>query len=154
MESTLHWCSCKEMCFEFLFENFQIWFLLWLCWVVSSKGLGHRCWMICWWSFAFLCLGLLEELSCFLIWGQDNLLFSLVLDSGGILVLVRCDIYGRECIFCNLSFVLLVTSIGSWGILLVLSLAFVLRISLGAVFWTFCIILILDDGSSASIEFA
>ena len=120
MESTLHWCSCKEMCFEFLFENFQIWFLLWLCWVVSSKGY-IMVYIDAEWSagesFAFLCLGLLEELSCFLIWGQDNLLFSLVLDSGGILGLVRCDIYGRECIFCNLSFVLLVTSIGSWGIL-------------------------------------
>ena len=37
---------------------------------------------------------------------------------------------------------------------MVLSLAFVLRISLAAVFWTFCIISILYDGCSASIEFA
>ena len=35
----------------------------------------------------------------------------------------------------------------------VLSLAFGLRISLAAVFWTSCIVLILDDGSPASIEF-
>ena len=37
---------------------------------------------------------------------------------------------------------------------MVLSLAFCLRINLATVFWTFCIIYILDDGSTASIEFA